>query len=149
MPRYIGRWQGFRASGWVSDANRLVKMMAKIECEAGETQLGRILDHAQKEAGKLRVDALVFVGDALEENPDVLVAQARKLGKLSLPVFMFQEGTDPHIERAFQSIATSTGGAHAKFDAGAAKQLGELLQAVVRYATGGMAALSGRKDAGS
>jgi hypothetical protein len=42
-----------------------------------------------------------------------------------------------------------TGGGYAKFDAGAAKQLGELLKAVSLFAVGGMAALAGRKDAGS
>jgi len=70
----------------------------------------------------------------------------RKVGK---PVFMFQEGTTPAVERAFQEIAAGTGGAYAKYDAGAAKQLGELLKAVVHYATGGMAALKKRRNAGS
>ena len=138
-----------RASGWVSDASRLVTMMAKIECEAGETQIRRILDHAQKETAKLHVNALVFIGDAIEENPDILVAKARELGGLSVPVFMFQEGDDPDVQRAFQSIAMGTGGGYAKFDAGVAKQLGELLKAVSLFAVGGIAALAGRKDAGS
>jgi hypothetical protein len=62
---------------------------------------------------------------------------------------MFREGGDPQAERVFQYIATSTGGAFAKFDAGAAKQLGDLLRAVARYATGGIAALEGRKDEAS
>jgi hypothetical protein len=62
---------------------------------------------------------------------------------------MFQEGTDSLVQRAFQEIATSTGGAYAKFDAGAAKQLGENLRAVAVFATGGISALEGRKDAAS
>jgi hypothetical protein len=141
--------QECRTSGWVGDADRLVKLMARIECEAGVTQLGRILEHAQKEAGKRRVDALVFVGDALEENPDALIAKACELGKLGLPVFMFQEGDDPDVERAFQSIAKVTGGVYARFEPGAAKHLSDLLKAVSLFVVGGMAALEGRKDAGS
>jgi hypothetical protein len=38
-----------RASGWVSDADRLVKMMTKIDCEAGETRIERFcLTRSQK-----------------------------------------------------------------------------------------------------
>ena len=138
-----------RASCWVSDADRLLKMMTKIACEPGETQIERILAHAIKETAKLQVNALVFIGDAIEESLDILVARARELGRLGAPVFMFQEGNHPGVQRAFQDIATNTGGAYAKFDAGAAKQLGELLRAVARFATGGIAALEGRKDAAS
>jgi hypothetical protein len=138
-----------RASGWVSDADRLVKLMAKVDCEAGVTQLERILVHAQKETAKLQVNALVFIGDAMEENPDVLIKRAAELGRLKTPCFLFQEGSDPNVQRAFQDIAAATSGAFAKFDTGATRHLGELLQAVGRYATGGLAALEGRKDAGS
>jgi hypothetical protein len=140
-----------RASGWVSDANRLVAMMARIECEAGMTQIARILDHAKKETSPPNppVHALAFVGDAMEENPDILITRARELGRLKVPCFMFQEGDDPDVRRAFQDIATGAGGAYAKFDAGASKQLGELLKAVAVVATGGIAALAGRKDEAS
>ena len=80
-----------RASGWMSDADRLVKMMTKIDCEAGETQIERILAHAIKETVQLQVNALVFIGDAIEEDPDILACRARELGRLGAPVFMFQE----------------------------------------------------------
>ena len=66
-----------------------------------------------------------------------------------MPVFMFQEGDDPSVKRTFRDIAASTGGAYAKFEAGAAKQLGELLKAVARFATGGIAALASQKDEAS
>ena len=42
----------------------------------------------------------------------------------------------------FREIARLSGGAYGKFDAGAAKQLGELLRAVAAFATGGIAALA-------
>ena len=41
---------------------------------------------------KESVPALVFIGDAMEERPENLVAKARELG---IPTFMFQEGSDP------------------------------------------------------
>jgi len=126
------------ASGWVSDADRLVKMMTTIDCRAGETQIERILSHAIKETTKLKVNALVFIGDAMEENPDILITRARELGRLGVPGFMFQEGADASVKQTFQDIAAATGGAYAKFDAGAAKQLGELLRAVAAFAAGGM-----------
>ena len=135
-----------QASGWVSDAQRLVKMMTKIMCQAGETQIAKVLAHAKNETAKLPVNALVFIGDAMEENPDTLVTRARELG---VPVFMFQEGANSRVESIFRDIARVTGGAYARFDAGAVKQLGELLKAVATFATGGLKALEGRKDAAS
>jgi hypothetical protein len=135
-----------QASGWVSDQGRLVKMMTKIMCQAGETQIAKVLAHAKNENAKLSVNVLVFIGDAMEENPDVLVTKARELG---IPVFMFQEGQNSRVESVFQNIARVTGGAYARFDVGAARQLGELLKAVAVFATGGMKALESRKDAGS
>jgi hypothetical protein len=138
-----------RASAWVSNADHLVKMMAKVDCEAGMTQIERILVHAQKETAKLQVNALVFIGDAMEESPDILVARARELGRSKTPAFMYQEGRDSEVESAFREIARNTGGAYGRFDADAAKQLGELLKAAAVFATGGVAALEHRKDAGS
>ena len=64
----------------------------------GETQIKRILSHAIAETTKLQVNALVFVGDAMEENADILVTRARELGRLKVPAFMFQEGQDFHVE---------------------------------------------------
>jgi hypothetical protein len=138
-----------QASGWMSDATRLVRMMTRIECAAGETQIERILSHAIKETAKLQVNALVFIGDAMEESVDILVARARELGRLKVPVFMFQEGDDSKVQTVFRDIARSTGGGYAKFDAGAARQLGELLRAVAVVAIGGVQALIGRKDEAS
>jgi hypothetical protein len=138
-----------RASPWTSESSRLLRLMEKVDCLAGITQILRVLGHTQREAAKEPVSALVFVGDAMEESPDMLVSRARELGRLGVPVFMFQEGDDPVACSAFRDIAKHSGGAYGRFDAGAAKQLGELLKAVAIFATGGMKALEGRKDAGS
>jgi hypothetical protein len=97
----------------------------------------------------LRVSALVFVGDAMEENPDTLAREAGELGRLGVPAFMFQEGHDREAEHAFRTIASFTRGAYCRFDPGAARQLAELLRAVAVYAAGGMTALAARRDAGA
>ena len=95
------------------------------------------------------MQALVFVGDAMEENPDVLVHDAAALGKAGVPAFMFQEGYDRTVEQVFRDIARLTRGAYCRFDPGAARQLAELLRAVAVYAAGGMVALESRTDAGA
>ena len=79
-----------RASRWVSRPEQLSGLMEQIDCRPGHTQLGKVLTHARRETELLKVQALVFVGDALEENPD----NAGELGRLGVPAFMFQEGHD-------------------------------------------------------
>jgi hypothetical protein len=137
-----------RASGWVAGGDKLAALMGRIHCVGGHTQIGKVLSHARQEHGRERVQALVFVGDAMEESIDDLCAAAGELGLLSVPVFMFQEGRDPVAENAYREIARLTRGAYFRFDTGAAHELGELLRAVAAYAAGGkkaLAALSARK----
>ena len=130
-----------RASRWVSSGERLANLMSGIICRAGQTQIGKILAHARSETEKNKVEALVFVGDAMEENLDELVVTAAELGREGLKAFMFQEGDDPQVEDAFRQIAQLTRGAYCRFDAGAPRQLAELLRAVAAYAAGGIKAL--------
>jgi hypothetical protein len=138
-----------RSSRWIADSAQLAKTMSQIVCNAGQTQIEKILIHTQKETKLLRVSALVFVGDAMEENPDTLAREAGELGRLGVPAFMFQEGHDRDVERVFHRIARLTHGAYCRFDPGAARQLAELLRAVAVYAAGGMTALAARRDAGA
>jgi hypothetical protein len=139
-----------RASRWVSDARMLGGLMEKIDCRGGHTQIGRVLRHARKESETNKVQALVFVGDAMEEAIDDLCAEAGQLGLLGVPAFMFQEGGDPIAEQAFREIARLSRGAYCRFDVGAAHQLAELLRAAAAYAAGGMRALANlKKSAGA
>jgi hypothetical protein len=137
------------ASRWTSDTKHLTKVMTGIMCRAGHTQFRKVLAHAQKETKMLKVGSLIFIGDALEEDEDELIPEARELGRLGVPAFMFQEGDDRRVEHVFREIASVTKGAYCRFDPGAARQLGELLKAVAVYVTGGMAALATRKDSGA
>jgi hypothetical protein len=131
-----------RASRWVSEPRVLGGLMEKIDCRGGHTQIGRILTHARKETEARRVQALVFVGDAMEEPIDHLCASAGQLGLLGVPAFMFQEGGDPIAEQAFREIARLSRGAYCRFDVGAAHQLRDLLRAAAAYAAGGLKALA-------
>jgi hypothetical protein len=139
-----------RASGWVPSGEKLATLMGRISCVGGHTQIGKVLEHARQEHARQRVQALVFVGDAMEEPIDDLCATAGELGLLGVPVFMFQEGHDPIAENAYRAIARLAGGAYSRFDAGSAHQLGELLRAVAAYAAGGRKALAAlRQSAGA
>jgi hypothetical protein len=101
-----------------------------------------VLEHVRKEAKRQKVDAFVFVGDAMEEPVDDLCAKGGELGLLGVPAFMFQEGGDPIAESAFREIARLTNGAWCRFDAGASAQLRELLRAAAAFAAGGRQALA-------
>jgi hypothetical protein len=141
-----------RASGWLHDSGRLADLMGRIDCRGGHTQIGKVLAHARTEHNEQRVQAVVFVGDAMEENIDGLCAAAGELGLLGVPVFMFQEGYDTVAENAYREIARLSRGAYSRFDTGAASQLGELLRAVAAYAAGGrkaLAELSARRSGGA
>src|SRR5499433_4479485 len=141
-----------RASHWVSQAERLGTLMERIDCRGGHTQIGKIIAHATRETQTTKVQALVFVGDAMEEKLDDLCHAAGALGLLGVPAFMFQEGDDPITEQAFREIARLTRGAYCRFAPGAAHELAELLRAAAAYAAGGMRALadlSARRQTGA
>ncbi len=138
-----------RATGWISDSAQLARLMGKIDCRGGNTQIGKVLAEARRESVASAVRAVVFVGDAMEEKVDELCAKAGELGMLKVPVFMFQEGADAVAEQAFKEIARLTGGAWCRFDPGAAAQLRELLRAAAAYATGGRQALLSISKAGN
>ena len=138
-------YRGFsecKASRWVDNPSDLVKLMTSVLCLAGQTKIRRILQHAIKETDRKRVSALVFVGDAFEEDLDEIGQIAGQLGMLGVRAFMFQEGYKPEAERAFRHIAKLTKGAHCRFDSNSPDQLRELLGAVAAYAAGGRKALA-------
>lgn len=131
-----------RASGWVSQASEVVRLMRQVECVGGHTQIERVLRHTVAEAREKKIGALVYVGDCLEESEDDIAARAGELALLGVPAFVFQEGADPRAQACFREIARITRGAYAAFDANAAAILAELLRAVAVYAAGGLRALS-------
>ena len=131
----------FKATKWAADQDTLLRQMTGVYCLAGETQIRKVLRHAVAETKKHKVDALIFIGDCVEEDVDKLGAVAGELGLLGTPAFLFQEGRDPIAEFAFRQIAKLTNGAYCRFDSSSAHQLLELMSAVAVYAAGGRAAL--------
>jgi hypothetical protein len=131
-----------RASRWVSDGTKLADLMSRIDCRGGHTQIRKVLSHTEAETQRQRVQALVYVGDAMEEAIDDLCAAAGGLGLLGVPLFLFQEGRDAVAEQAFRELARLSRGAYCRFDPGAAQQLRELLRAAATYAAGGVKALT-------
>ncbi|MGQ2902565.1 MAG: VWA domain-containing protein [Neoaquamicrobium sediminum] len=133
-----------RASRFVRDTSSLKDLMVKIDCRGGHTQIGKVLSHTLKETERTKVNALVYIGDAMEENVDDLADKAGRLGLHGVPVFAFQEGHDPVAETAFKEVARLSKGAWFRFDRNAASTLSKLLSAVAVYATGGLKALEAR-----
>ena len=129
----------------MSDARALTAAMSSVRCEAGPTQIGRVLAHAHTENRRSKIAAVVLVSDACEEDPAELYAAARQL--VGVPVFLFQEGADERVAGVYRTIATITGGASCRFDAGAAARLADLLRAVAAFATGGRKALAAENTA--
>ena len=137
-------YRGFgecKSSKWHDRPASLLRAMTAVRCLGGRTQLGRVLSHALTENERSRVDALVFVGDAFEEDIDRVCHTAGQLGLKGLPAFMFHEGGEPIAGRAFSQIAKLSGGAYSAFDGNSAEQLRQLLAAVAVYASGGHRAL--------
>lgn len=138
-----------RASSWVSDPARLGALMGAISCQGGHTQISRVLGHLAKEAQRSGLKAAVFVGDAVEENPDALAAKAGELAVLGVRLFLFQEGDDRQVESVFKELARLTSGAWCRFRPGADEELRALLRAVAAYAAGGRQALLAGREAGA
>lgn len=133
-----------RSSRWATDGQSLAAMMAKIDCRAGQTQIAKILKHTAKEHTAAPVSALVYIGDAMEENADELGHLAGVLGMRKVPIFMFQEGSDPLATLTYKEIARLSGGGWFRFDRSSAEVLRRLLSSIAVYATGGLKALEAR-----
>ena len=138
---YFRGFGEFFSSNWQSNAEDIVRIMSGIHCEAGITQLERLLRHAIKENDRQKIKGVVYIGDAMEENIDVLAQLAGQLGLFNVPLFMFQERGDPIARQAFTDMSRLSGGAYSQFDAASAEQLRDLLKAVAIYAAGGLKAL--------
>jgi len=141
----------FQASPWCADAAALKRRMSGVFCRGGETQIAKVLRQAIAETRRRKVNALVFVGDCMEEDIDALCRYAGELGLLGVPAFLFHEGDDPVAARAFKQIARLTGGAYCGFDSKSPKALADLLRAVAVFAAGGSGALAelGRREGGA
>lgn len=138
---YYRGFTKFHANPWCDNASALLGQMFAVRCLGGHTQISRVLGHALSAHEQRNIQAIVFVGDAMEENPDALCQLAGKLGLLNVPLFLFQEGRDSQTHSIFSQMAQLSGGAHAPFDINSAHELKQLLSAVAVFAAGGRQAL--------
>ena len=138
---YFRGFQEFAATPFLTSGEELARRMSGVACLGGQTQIARALKHALAETTRARVHAMVFIGDAFEEDVDAACHVAGELGLRGTPVFCFQEGADPIARNALQQVAKLSGGAWAPFDSSSATALRDLLRAVAVFAAGGRPAL--------
>lgn len=134
---YFRGFGEFNVSNWTSEPQDLLSIMTAVSCRAGETQIKKVLLHTLAETKKHSVDALIFIGDSMEEDIDRLGAVSGELGLLGVPAFIFQEGNNSIAEFAFRQISKLTNGAYCRLDVNSAQTLRQLLRAVANYAVGG------------
>lgn len=146
---YFRGFQEFAATPFLTSADDLARRMAGVTCLGGHTQILRTLRHALDETRRDRVNAVILIGDAIEEDVDAVCHAAGELGLRNTPVFAFHEGASPVAGMAFRQVAKLSGGAYAPFDQASAGALRELLRAVAVFAAGGHAALLRLTDPGA
>jgi len=139
---YYRGYGEFKATPFVQKTQALRQQMTAVSCLGGLTQIERVLAHARSETQQKPIQAVIFIGDCCEESVDPLCHLAGELGILKTPVFMFQEGQDPHARLVFQQISQLSGGAYAPFDRNSPQVLQDLMAAVAVFASGGRAALT-------
>ena len=132
----------FHASPWVATANSLRHELSELHCEGGVTQLQRLLEHClAQQPNSSSLKAIIFVGDAVEEDATLLNDLSVKCRLAKRPLYIFQEGSDAAASVTFASMAALSGGVHFTLGDGSADQLRRLLESVIRLATGGRKAL--------
>lgn len=94
-----------RTSKWASRGDDLARWMGAIHCEAGPTMIEKVLRHALCEHEKAPMQGLTFIGDAQEENLDVLAGLADELGTAGVPLHMYQEGNDDAVRKSLPTIS--------------------------------------------
>nr|WP_067295878.1 hypothetical protein [Marinobacterium profundum] len=138
---YYRGYREFHATDWLCNTDRLMQQMNAVRCLGGHTQIARLLTHIRQETRLKKVQAVIFIGDCVEEPVDDLCALAGELGLLQVPVFIFHEGHESSAARAFKQISQLSGGACCQFDQHSPQLMRELLGAVAVYASGGHKAL--------
>jgi hypothetical protein len=131
-----------RESRWYDDPDILTKSMMSLSCEVGATQIVRLLslvDAAEDE----NISGMVFIGDHCEEDHDELVDLARRLGRKSIPLFIFHECADDDrrslkAKPIFKRIADVSKGQYVEFKPDSGAVLREILLAVAAFSAAGI-----------
>ena len=139
---YYRGYGEFCATPFLKDAQDLARRVSGVSCLGCKTQIQAVLDHTLSETKRDRIRALIFIGDAMEENADALCHAAGELGLRGTPAFVFHEGADPVAGAVFRQIARLSGGAYLPFDSASIAGLRDLLRAIAVFAAGGQGALA-------
>ena len=81
---YYRGFREFEASPWLSCAAALLQRMTSVSCRGGQTQIEKVLSQTIEQTRQQQVQALVFVGDCMEEDVDRLCHLAGELGILGI-----------------------------------------------------------------
>ncbi|MGH9444130.1 MAG: vWA domain-containing protein [Terriglobia bacterium] len=130
-----------KASAWQDDPAVLAEAMRRLSCEAGLTQIARVLRLALDEPEP--VCGVVFVGDHCEDDADELRGLAQALGRKSMPVFVFHEcadydGRSIDAKPVFKSMAGLSGGVYVEFKPDSGAALREMLSSIGALAAAGL-----------
>lgn len=139
---FAGQWECKRTP-YLIDPATLKELMGRVHCSPGMTQIRRVMRFALKD----RPDAVVYVGDQIEDEHKMLRALASQMGEEGVPMFVFHEKHDRRCHQAtatFKAMASNSGGAYITFDASAPERLSGLLGSIAVFATGGRKALEAR-----
>ena len=135
------RGEECRATRWHDDPEVLSESMRRLSCEAGYTQIARLLRLALDEPDKLSGVILVF--DHNEDDPDELICLARAVGKRSIPLWVFHECND-HDPRSleakplFKRMCEASAGQYIEFRTDSGAVLRELLSSVAAFTAAGV-----------
>ncbi len=125
---------------WHDDPEIVSRSMKELSCVGGDTQIAKLLRVALAEPEE--ISGMVFIGDDCEEKTDVLFDLARKLGRKSVPLFIFHEciGKCEYTQRAkpsFRKMAKLSGGAYMEFKPDSGTVLREALTSLAAFSVAG------------
>jgi len=129
-----------KAGEWRTDPAIVSRFMLGLSCEAGYTQIERMLRFVLAE--EQRISGFVFVGDHCEDNPAILYELAQALERRSIPLFVFHECADKderslQAKPIFKRMAELSGGVYVEFKPDSGAVLRELLSSVAAFSAGG------------
>jgi hypothetical protein len=125
---------------WVSDSSEMTRLMGKTECTCGGCfiHVTTAFEQVLKDSKETPVRAVAIIGDMIHDDLNEAAALAMQLRRAGTRLFLFQEGSDPHTERAFKFLAEVSRAAHFRVDQNTGQQqLTDVLKAVAQVAAGG------------
>jgi len=98
---YFRGFGEFFSSNWQSDAEDIVRIMSGIHCEAGITQLERLLRHAIKENDRQKIKGVVYIGDAFFTFPPTMAQGASQAIESANEIFNLIKDNHSDIQNVY------------------------------------------------